>query len=292
MEFSTSGTISVVVPTYNSASVIKDCLDSLGRQSHAPENVVVCDGGSTDDTVAIATFAGATVVHADANRSVQRNTGALHARGEFIVFIDSDMRLSHEVLRDCVLNFRTSDAALVIPEVFTGESYWAKVRGFERTFYEGVWWLQAARCYRREQFVEIGGFDVGLIGPEDWDLDERIRQFGKVREISAVIDHNEGQTNFGKLLQKKNHYSKSFPEFEIRHPERATLCLSGRRRVSLFLRRPLNLITHPMLTAGIVAMGISEIFVVRGWLNFWNSEFLERPMDLAKNPLLNDDQSN
>ncbi len=289
MENISPRTISVVIPTFNSASVIEDCLASLKRQNHAPENVVVCDGGSTDDTIVIATSAGATVVHADANRSVQRNAGAMHALGEFVVFIDSDMRLSPEVLKDCVQNFRTSDAALVIPEVFTGESYWAKVRGFERTFYEGVWWLQAARCFRKRQFVEIGGFDVGLIGPEDWDLDERIRQFGDVREISAFIEHNEGRTDLGKLMQKKTHYSKSFPEFELRHPERAALCFSGYQRMRLILRQPINIATHPILAAGMAAMGAAEISVARGWSKHWRSNVAERALDSNRNPLLSDE---
>ena len=248
-------------------------------------NVVVCDGGSSDDTVAIATRLGATVVHADANRSIQRNEGALHALGEFIVFIDSDMRLSPDVLKDCVSSFRASDAALVIPEVFTGESYWARVRGFERTFYEGVWWIQAARCYRKKQFVEIGGFDVGLVGPEDWDLDERIRQFGDVREVLAVIEHNEGRASLGKLLRKKIHYSESFPEFQLRHPERSSLCLSGKRRLGLILCKPRSLVAHPVLAAGMATMGVAELLVARGLYSVWRSDVTEKSLDRTRNPL-------
>lgn len=281
-----TATISVVVPTYNSAPVLEQCLASLKNQSQPPVNIIVCDGGSTDETVAIASALGAMVVHAEANRSVQRNAGAARALGEYILFIDSDMRLTPYVLEECVTTFHKSDAALVIPEVDIGESYWARVRGFERSFYKGVWWLHAARCYRRTQFLEIGGFDVGLVGPEDWDLDERIRRFGDIREISATIEHDEGHAGFGRLMEKKAHYAPSFGIFKARHPRRAALCLSGRMRALLIVRRPGRLVAHPILTAGLLKIGTAEMVVAQGWAKRWNSSAKERPLDSDRNPLL------
>jgi glycosyltransferase involved in cell wall biosynthesis len=288
-ESSMTATIGVVVPTYNSATVIGQCLASLRQQSHPPFEIVVCDGGSTDETTAIAKNYGATVIEAPANRSAQRNTGANRATSEYIVFVDSDMRLTTRVLENCVADFRRSDAALVIPERDIGKSYWARVRGFERSFYHGVWWLQAARCYRRLQFLEIGGFAVGLVGPEDWDLDERIRQFGDVREIAAPIEHDEGRIKLRKLVEKKTHYASSLNDFKSRHPKRAALCLSGRRRVFLIIRRPQKLITHPLLTTGMVTLGITELFAAQGWLKRLAPVVKEQSMDASLNPLLHDD---
>jgi glycosyltransferase involved in cell wall biosynthesis len=281
-----STTISVVVPTYNSASVIGQCLKSLNDQSHSAQNVVVCDGGSTDATVEIANSHGATVVHSLASRSAQRNAGALSALGEYVIFIDSDMKLTRSVLEECVKNFTERDAALVIPEVDIGTSYWARVRGFERTFYKDAWWLQAARCFRKEQFLRIGGFDVGLIGAEDWDLDERIRMFGTVREIAASIEHDEGSANLNELMKKKAHYSKSFRVFWERHPERAALCFSWRRRAWLIARRPNRLARHPVLALGLSSIGVLEILVSRGWLKRWASNSEERSLETRMNPIV------
>lgn len=283
-----SSTISVVIPTYNSASVIEQCLASIDNQTYAAQNVVVCDGGSSDATVDIAISYGATVVHSLASRSAQRNAGTLRALGEYVVFIDSDMRLSRTVLEDCVEDFTTRDAALVIPEVDIGESYWARVRGFERSFYHGIWWLQASRCFRRSQFLSIGGFDVGLIGAEDWDLDERIRDFGRVSEIAASIEHDEGRANLSELMKKKTHYSKSFRVFSERHPERAALCFSSRRRAWLIARRPDRLARHPMLAMGLLFIGLLEIYVSRGWLKRWDSNPDERTLEASLNPIVND----
>ena len=104
--------------------MIGQCLASLERQSHPPDDVVVSDGGSTDETAAIANAHGAKVVLGAANRSAQRNAGAERALGEYVVFVDSDMQLTPAVLEDSLTTFRESDAALVIPEVFVGENYW------------------------------------------------------------------------------------------------------------------------------------------------------------------------
>jgi glycosyltransferase involved in cell wall biosynthesis len=281
-------TISVVIPTYNSASVIEQCLASINDQTYAAQNVVVCDGGSSDATIDIATSCGATVVRSLASRSAQRNAGALRALGEYVVFIDSDMKLTRTVLEDCVKTFTERDAALVIPEVDIGESYWARVRGFERSFYKGVWWLQGARCFRTAQFLTIGGFDVGLIGAEDWDLDERIRQFGGVREIAASIEHDEGRANLNELMKKKTHYSKSFQVFWERHPERAALCFSSRRRAWLIARRPDRLVRHPMLALGLSSIGVLEILVSRGWLKRWASSSEEQTLEGSLNPIVTD----
>ena len=283
-----STTISVVVPTYNSALVIEQCLASINDQTYAAQNVVVCDGGSSDATVDIANSCGATVVHSIASRSAQRNAGALMALGEYVVFIDSDMKLTRKVLEDCVESFAELDAALVIPEVDIGESYWAKVRGFERSFYEGVWWLQASRCFRKEQFLAIGGFDVGLIGADDWDLDERIREFGRVREIAASIEHDEGRASLNELMKKKTHYSKSFRVFRERHPERAALCFSSRRRAWLIARRPDRLARHPTLALGLSSIGVLEILVSRGWLKRWASNPEEQALEASLNPIVID----
>jgi glycosyltransferase involved in cell wall biosynthesis len=277
-----AATISVVVPTYNSGSVIGQCLASINQQSYRPLNVVVCDGGSTDNTVEIASSLGATVWKSVASRSAQRNAGAKQSSADFVLFVDSDMRLTRSVLENCIETFRETDAALVVPEVDIGTSYWAKVRGFERSFYRDAWWLKAARCYRTAEFHQIGGFDVGLIGAEDWDLDERIRRFGGVREISSTIEHDEGNVSFRKLIQKKGHYAQSFPEFERRHPARAKKCFSKMQRLLLIMRQPGRIVSHPVLASGLVCLGISEVLVSQGWLKTSQKDQAERPLDSSE----------
>jgi glycosyltransferase involved in cell wall biosynthesis len=93
---SSQASISVIVPTYNSARFIGEALDSILAQTLQPEQVIVVDDGSTDDT--------AGVVGRYQDRRIQylrqthlgiasaRNAGLDAARGEYITFLDADDR--------------------------------------------------------------------------------------------------------------------------------------------------------------------------------------------------------
>jgi CDP-glycerol glycerophosphotransferase len=88
--------VSVVVPVYNVAPYLEACLTSLARQTLADLEVVMVDDGSTDGSPAIAErFARQDarfqlVRQANAGLGAARNTGAAHASGEFLAFVDSD----------------------------------------------------------------------------------------------------------------------------------------------------------------------------------------------------------
>src|SRR6266545_4664966 len=88
--------ISVVVPMYNVAPYLQTCLESLAQQTMADLEVVMVDDGSTDESPAIAERFAARdprfrlVRQANAGLGAARNTGVVHAVGEFIAFVDSD----------------------------------------------------------------------------------------------------------------------------------------------------------------------------------------------------------
>ena len=88
--------VSVVVPIYNVAAYLDACLDSLAAQNLRDLEVVMVDDGSTDASPEIAErFAAADerfrlVRQENAGLGAARNTGADHATGEFIAFVDSD----------------------------------------------------------------------------------------------------------------------------------------------------------------------------------------------------------
>lgn len=89
-------TFSVVMPTYNRAAFIREALDSAFAQTVPPLEIVVVDDRSTDDTAGIvARHPRASQIRyhlqeSNQGASVARNVGAEMARGELIVFLDSD----------------------------------------------------------------------------------------------------------------------------------------------------------------------------------------------------------
>jgi rSAM/selenodomain-associated transferase 2 len=84
--------LDVVIPTLNAGATLAATLASL--QGDLPIAIAVCDGGSTDDTVAIARQAGATVVTAPAGRGGQLAAGASVGNASWILFLHADTVLA------------------------------------------------------------------------------------------------------------------------------------------------------------------------------------------------------
>ena len=87
--------ISVIIPTYNRASLLPRALDSVLRQTWEDLEVIVVDDASRDDTpqvMAACTDPRVRYIRLEKNSGacVARNTGVAQARGEWIAFQDSD----------------------------------------------------------------------------------------------------------------------------------------------------------------------------------------------------------
>jgi glycosyltransferase involved in cell wall biosynthesis len=91
-------TVSVVIPTHNSASTIVRALDSVAHQTFSVHEVIVVDDASSDDTVnVVRTYAQQSLLpivvhqlHHNLGPGATRNTGWEHATGDLIAFLDAD----------------------------------------------------------------------------------------------------------------------------------------------------------------------------------------------------------
>lgn len=86
-------TLSAVIPTHNRGGLVCRAIDSALAQDHPPDEIVVVDDGSTDDTrERLARYAGRVryVAQANAGGAAARNRGVEAATGDWIAFLDSD----------------------------------------------------------------------------------------------------------------------------------------------------------------------------------------------------------
>ena len=85
--------VSVVIPCYNQGHLLQEALESVLRQSRPPEEIIVVDDGSTDDTATVCQNYRREIVclrQANSGLSAARNSGIRRASSDFIHFLDSD----------------------------------------------------------------------------------------------------------------------------------------------------------------------------------------------------------
>jgi len=91
--FQEQKSISIVIPTLDAAAELPGTLAALGGSALIRE-IIVSDGGSRDDTLAIADAAGARLVTGPGGRGIQLIAGTAAATGEWLLFLHADCRLA------------------------------------------------------------------------------------------------------------------------------------------------------------------------------------------------------
>src|SRR3989338_8449801 len=125
--------VSVIITTKNEDDVIKKLLQSINNQTYKKVEVILVDNNSEDNTIKIASkFKGVKIYNWGPERSAQRNYGVRKSFGEFLLFLDADMRLSPKVVESCVKATKSKKniGSVVIPEQSEAYIFWEKVKAF------------------------------------------------------------------------------------------------------------------------------------------------------------------
>jgi hypothetical protein len=184
--------ISIIIPTLNEEKYLPRCLTSLINQSRQEiREVIVVDGGSTDETVEVARkYSDKVLVKPGQAVGASRNIGATEAEGEVLAFIDADTIASVDWVEEIARSFHDDPSAVgvtgpTIPyggttldelayKVATG---WAQRLSLKL----GLPHVAGFNCaYRRGAFLQAGGFDESRELSEDVMLSLRIRHEGRI----------------------------------------------------------------------------------------------------------------
>lgn len=265
--------VSVIVTTKNEEQYLETCLDSIKAQSYKHIEIIVVDNHSSDQTKAIARRYTRSVFEAGLERSAQRNFGAKKAKGEFLLFIDADMILTPTVVEECLHAIKQQTTknkklhALVIPEKSVGVGFWVACKALERSCYEGVDWMEAARYYRSSTFRLLKGYDEKLTGPEDFEFAQRLRANfgdGSTGRIRSYILHDEGNLTLPNLLGKKFYYGKRMDRYSKLSESKKYFNKQSNifARYGLFLRHPEKFLRDPIHFVGVFIMKTLEMFAL------------------------------
>ena len=178
--------LSIVVPVLNEAAEIETTLQALAPLRTRGCEVIVVDGGSADDTLALAKSLADRTIAAPRGRASQMNAGGATAKGDVLLFLHADTRLPENA------------DALVIDALSRSRRAWGR---FDVRFTKGalplIAWTMNVRSrltgiatgdqamfVTRKAFESVGGFpEIALM--EDIALSARLKRISRSAYVSA-----------------------------------------------------------------------------------------------------------
>ena len=173
--------ISVIVPSYNSGAFLREALSSALDQVPPPFEILVQDGGSTDDTLEILRSFGervAWISQRDGGQADALNKALARASGDVVLALNADdvilpgslaaAMAAFEEDRDLAFaygDFDMIDAASALMRQYRSSQY-----SWDRVYARGCYIFIGSLFVRRQVLLEIGGFDASLRACMDLDL--------------------------------------------------------------------------------------------------------------------------
>ena len=202
--------LSVIILTKDSAATIGECLKSILDQLIVPDEIIVVDGGSRDETLKILSQFPVRIYHEDSSSiGYARNLGVQKATGEIIFFIDSDCYCERDWFQNMLPHLSRIEVAGVAGRIlpWNPESMLAKYQAaFMTPSEDKVPVRRVPMCntaLRKEAILSVGGFDEDLAWSEDLDLLHRVTRTSLIiRENSAVVYHKVPET-FPEFFRKR-----------------------------------------------------------------------------------------
>jgi glycosyltransferase involved in cell wall biosynthesis len=210
--------VSIIIPTFNGASRIGNCLDALLQQTAGRDaEILVIDDGSSDNTAdVVVRYSGVRLLkQVNAGPATARNRGAQEARGTTILFTDDDCVPMADWLAAMTASFNDPDVVAVKGVYRTRQTSLAA--RFVQIEYEDKYRRMASlpqidfidtysAGFRRDRFLEMNGYDTSfpVACAEDVELSYRMSARGWTMKFvpSAIVYHVHPDT-LGKYLRKK-----------------------------------------------------------------------------------------
>ncbi|MEL4898398.1 TIGR04283 family arsenosugar biosynthesis glycosyltransferase [Crocosphaera sp. Alani8] len=202
--------LSIIIPTLNEQKCLGKTLSSLNSLEPSPTEIIVVDGGSEDDTLAIANNYNVTLVNSPTKgRAVQMNHGAKLAKGDCLCFVHADTLVPNDLV--------TAIEKTLENQYIAGGGFVSLMKGCKTTrwgtslhnylktyyapllfhpylfFFKGLRLLfgdQVMFC-RRSNFWKCGGFDPNLPIMEDADLCLRLVYYGRIYLVNRMVESSD-----------------------------------------------------------------------------------------------------
>ena len=270
--------LTVIIPTYNRAGLLRACLESLRLQTQpfSDFEVVVVVDGSNDGTPALlqhlATPYRLRAIHQrNSGQHVARNRGAAAATAPYLLFLDDDMIAAPALVAEHLRAHRGKEWLVGLGKIsmlVPGNAHWF-VRTYSEAWAEHYASLHAGHrspswidCWGgnlsvpREAFLQVGGFATDLLPSEDCELGYRLARHGvECVYVPDAVARHEGIRSFRELTAVFEHQGAAAIALYHRHPPTLPHLLGSfrqARRRTLLLRRLLLALDIPSHWLGVL----------------------------------------
>ena len=211
--------ISIIVPCYNQAQYLDECLQSVLDQTFLDWECIIVNDGSTDNTAEISKnwlkkdkrFK--YIFQENSGLSATRNKGIENAIGEFILPLDADDKISSEYCRLAIEEFSINKDLKVVycqAEKFGLETGEWVLGNFSLESLAKFNLIFCSAIYRKIEWQKVGGYDIKMIyGLEDWEFwiailknggeVKRLTDVGfyyRIKQVSMVTSLNDEKRKF------------------------------------------------------------------------------------------------
>jgi glycosyltransferase involved in cell wall biosynthesis len=224
--------ISIVIPAYNQAEYLEDCIESAYDQTMPAHEIIVVNDGSLDNTQEIAErymFKEFPMIESpvrvinQVNKGLPsaRNTGIMNATGDYIQFLDADDMLKENAIARLTTEIIQTNADIVAPSFkeFGKSDREIILTGFTIEDLKQANRIGYFSCVRRQALLECGGYNPKMKwGYEDYDLWFDLFKRGKsitiVKDILVMYRVKEKSM----ILEANKHADELYNQIKTNHP--------------------------------------------------------------------------
>jgi glycosyltransferase involved in cell wall biosynthesis len=204
--------VSVIIPTYNRAAFIRAAVESTLNQTRIPDEIIVVDDGSTDETDRILeqfSLPVRVIRQENRGRSAARNVGLRHATGDAVIFLDSDDLLMPTSIDRCAQTLEEHPEVGVV----YSDAYYIDQEGNRIGLYSQIFpgcrpsgmvlgelarrsFLTVTSMVRRTSLKDIT-FEEGSEYCEDYEFWRRLAVECQFRYVDEPLRQHAGNTSNG-----------------------------------------------------------------------------------------------